>query len=98
MELLQDQADAGVAYAIEKMEEAPTEYNEFYWWAFSEIITERPLGMSLGPIPNSKIQEFCNEWAIWGYERYVFTHCMRQLDNRQLKVFRERSEKRNKAK
>lgn len=97
MELLQAQADAGVSYAIEALSKQPQDFNEFYWWSFSELLSERPVGMNVGPIPYSAISRFADEHGIRGYERYVFHYCMRGLDNLHLKRIQERSEKANKA-
>ena len=91
METLQAQADAGVSFAIEALDKAPTEYNEFYWWAFSELASDRPIGMTLGAIPTTSIIAFCNEHRIYGYERYVFQFCMRGLDNEQLRRIRKKT-------
>lgn len=98
METLQDQADAGVPYAIEALDKAPTEYNEFYWWAFSELATERQIGMAVGAIPSSAIRAFCDKHRITGYERNVFHHCMRELDIVQRKHIKKKSDNAAKAK
>jgi hypothetical protein len=98
LEKLQAQVDAGNPYAIEAMAKAPQEFNEFYWWAFGELISERPVGMSPGPIPYSAISRFADEHGIRGYERYVFHYCLRAMDNLHLKRIQERAEQASKAK
>lgn len=85
-------------FAIEAVSKAPTEYNEFYWWAFNELITERPIGMSAGPIPYSSIVMFCNEYNITGYQKVVFSYVIRGLDNKHLEFLGKQLEQANKPK
>jgi len=66
---------------IEKGRQAPAEFYDqpliephlvWLWNAFWELSTERQLGMSIGPIPGSKIREYlCDELELHGadYDR-----------------------------
>ena len=51
---------------------------ELWLDAFWRLSTERQIGMTVGPIPDSKISEFIRENGI--KDRRLFRHCIRSAD------------------
>lgn len=52
----------------------------FYWNAFSELSSERQIGMGIGPIPRSKIREFAAEYGLCSDAEEFFYNVIRAMD------------------
>ena len=90
-------AEEGIPEAIEALEKAPKMRWPFYWTAFNDLGTERQLGMSMGPIPVSKIEWYGRKLGLDGRELAVFEHVIRRVDIHYLNRQSEKSAARVKA-
>lgn len=70
--------------AIVKLKECPNVSREalFFWRAFQELESERPIGMDEGRIPFSSIMRYADEYNLIGAEREALNRIIRRLDNR----------------
>lgn len=69
----------------------------FYWDAFDELCSERPLGFgATGPIPGSAIREYCREFDLTQHESNALRYVVRVLDARQRAIAAEKAEKQRK--
>jgi hypothetical protein len=57
--------------------------NEFYWHAFQDLITDRPIGMATGSIPWSSLNEYHKRYDCGEFEK--FAQIIRALDSFQLR-------------
>ncbi len=55
-------------------------YSEFYLRAFWELSTERQFGYTLGPIPISKLKEFCDRLSLDHVTSEVVKAVIRAMD------------------
>lgn len=47
--------------------------SQFYWTAFCDLVTERQIGMGVGPIPRSKAREYAFQQGVVdedGFDRF----------------------------
>lgn len=54
---------------------------EFYYAAFWNLTTDRPIGMAEGPIPWSSMQRYCAQHGVTGFDFDRFIVLMRMMDN-----------------
>lgn len=54
---------------------------DFYFVAFNELTTCRSIGMGVGPIPWTVIQEFADREGLDGEERACLLYLIRSMDN-----------------
>lgn len=64
---------------------------EFYFAAFSDLDTTRPIGMELGPISWSAIQQYADYYELEPEAREDLHYHIRVLDNQFLMYHRKRS-------
>lgn len=88
-------AKAGNPHGMRAVARAPEIEPRFgyYWSAYQELGTERQQGMSLGPIPNSAIQEWCVDEELDPLEADAFHYIIRTIDNHQRARAAEKMEK-----
>lgn len=55
-------------------------FADFYLDSFWELSTERQLGMSVGPIPASKRDEYAGKKGLVGYSAELFNLVIKALD------------------
>lgn len=60
-----------------------------YWAAFNDLGTERQIGMSLGPIPWSKVAEYADRY---GMDETLLQTVIRKVDSDYLKMLSPDSE------
>ncbi|WP_293965969.1 hypothetical protein [Sphingomonas sp.] len=88
-------AKAGNPHGIRAMAKAPKlePRYDYYMEAYKELGTERQQGMSLGPIPNSAIRQWCENEELDPLETEAFQYVIRTLDNHQREKAAEKMEK-----
>lgn len=69
---------------------------ELYLHGFFDLDTERQIGYGIGPIPHSKIIEYCYFYDI--DDVYYFMSVIRELDGWKLKTFKEELDGKEKLK
>jgi hypothetical protein len=68
--------------AISKVARAPKLTNTLHWESFWDLHTERINGMSLGPIPISKMHWYADvELGLDDDEKSAFIYIMRRVDS-----------------
>jgi hypothetical protein len=72
------------------------EYHRFYWEAFSDLSTERQIGMALGPIPRSAITAYAAENELYGDAADQFVMIIRAVDADYLQEINSLSSRDNK--
>jgi len=66
---------------------------KWLWSAFWELGTERQLGMTIGPIPGSKVREYMrDEFGLLGAEYDHVCAVMRAIDNEYLSMLNRRKD------
>lgn len=68
----------------------------FFWRAYHDLETERPLGMDVGPIPWRAIITYAQTYRLQTAEREVFVQVIRALDNRWRMIRDEKAAKKDK--
>lgn len=74
-----------------RIEAAPKQEHDLYWDAFNELSTERYIGMSVGPIPVSKVWQLAREYGLTIQEQDTFVYIIRVLDAEYMNLVQERS-------
>lgn len=77
-----------------RIAEAPaieTDQQALYWEAFQELGTERQIGMSIGPIPLSKVWDWAFHINLTHSEARALVHVIRALDGEYLSIISQRS-------
>ena len=77
-----------------RVAEAPTIQSDqqfLYWQAFQELGTERQIGMSIGPIPLSKVWEWAHHMNLTHSEARALVYVVRELDSEYLSITAKRS-------
>jgi hypothetical protein len=72
---------------LDRPDDAPTD--EFYLAAFNDLGTERAIGMSMGPIPWSKIVQYAEFAGLEGDVAFAFVAIIRKMDNEYLADVRD---------
>jgi hypothetical protein len=75
---------------------APRLEKPFYWDAFHELSTERAIGMTIGPIPMSKMWWWADHVGLTSSEARAFVAIIRQMDIAYLNLVGERQSKQSK--
>lgn len=80
-EVLAD-AQAGTKHGLRAVAKAPKVEDrfQFYWLAYQELGDERQLGMSPGPIPPSKIKQYCEDEELDPLESEALFYVIRTVD------------------
>lgn len=90
-------AEMGNEFAIRAVEKAPKLEGAMllYWTAFTDLGSERSTGMSLGPIPRSKIKEYAvEELELDTRETDAFVYIIRKADVHFINLQAAKAEKR----
>jgi hypothetical protein len=66
---------------------------DFFFRAWIELGSERPIGFDEGPIPWDSIRKYCNEYDIVGELREDTFYLVRSMDNAYLKYRRDKAKK-----
>jgi hypothetical protein len=85
----------------EKIQNAPTLLLglEFYYNAFQDLSSCRSVGMGLGPIPWTAMNDYCRSYGIRGEQREDFFHHVSALDDKYREYVNKEAEKnKNKGK
>lgn len=75
------------------MEKAPPLKHPLYYEAFQELSTERQIGMSIGPIPISKMWEWAFQNDLTSSEARAFVYVISRLDNAYMSLEAEKHKK-----
>lgn len=66
-------------YILEEDQEPGTQGFDFYFDAFRELSTSRPIGLSVGPIPFTAISDYFKIYELHDFDEFLYV--MRRLDN-----------------
>jgi hypothetical protein len=70
------------------------EHLQFQWQAFWDLHTDRPMGMSVGPIPFGAIHVYADRYGIEGVDEFdAFRDLIRAMDDAYLTWSAKRRDK-----
>lgn len=64
-----------------------------WWQCFTDLQSDRPMGMGLGPVPWSSIDQWARRYSIPDDEFAVLAHVIRRLDAEWLVMHAEKDKK-----